>query len=182
MNIVLFGYRGCGKSTIGRLVAESLEMTFVDTDPLICEHFAGLTIREIWQQHGEPAFRNAECLITTQCLAADNQVIALGGGTVIQPDARKALAQADHAVKCFIDCPLQELARRVHGDAKTHDQRPNLTGLGGGIDEIRTVLQQRLPIYRACADHVITVTEAPPAENAQRIIDLIQNPTNFTGN
>src|ERR1043166_3173868 len=69
MNIVLIGYRGSGKTTIGRLLAEQLWKTFADVDHEIMKRYGGLNVAQIWQQHGEPDYRRVEGEVT-QALCA----------------------------------------------------------------------------------------------------------------
>jgi len=170
MNIVLIGYRGSGKSSIGKKMAIELWMDFVDTDAEVVKRFDGLTIAEIWEQHGEPAFRAMECEVTADVLKKDNQVIALGGGTVMQPTAREALAAAAHRQIIYLQCEPAELARRLAGDVETRAARPNLTSHGGGVDEIEAVLAEREPVYREVADHELEVTRMTVDDAVRHII------------
>ena len=79
MNIILFGYRGSGKSTVGKQVAKLLGCDFVDTDDEIVKRFDGLTIAKIWEQYGEPAFRQMETLVTQGCLQRRRAGDCVGG-------------------------------------------------------------------------------------------------------
>lgn len=169
MNIVLLGYRGSGKTTVGKKLANALWRDFVDTDAVVVKRFGDLTIRQIWEKHGEPAFRDMECTVAAELLAKDNQVIALGGGTVMQPAARTALESA-RAIKVYLYCEPQVLAARIAADADTAATRPNLTPLAGGVDEVTAVLAQRDPVYRAVADHVLDVTTMSPEDAVRHLI------------
>ena len=157
MNIILFGYRGCGKSSMGRLLAEQLWKDFVDVDDEICRRFDGRSIAQIWQDHGEPAFRQVEVEVTRELCAGSDHVIALGGGTLMQPGAREAVEQS-RGVRIYLYCESEELHRRIANDPRTAATRPSLTNHGGGLDEIRAVLEVREPVYRQVADHVFDVT------------------------
>lgn len=170
MNIVLIGYRGSGKSTVGRLLADRLGMSFVDTDDRVVQHFDGMTIKAIWQQHGEAEFRNVESDVTEQVMAGDNQVIALGGGTVMQDRARAAVASAANTVRFYLHAPAEQLYERIAGDVSTNADRPNLTELGGGLAEVQRVLAEREPTYAAVADHVVQIGQDVPAQVVERII------------
>lgn len=170
MNIILLGYRGSGKTTIGKALAEQLWKTFVDVDAHICKWFGGLTIAEIWKQHGEPAFRATEVQVTCELLQRHDQVIALGGGTVMQEQARKAVKDAVNTVRIYLYCEPEELLRRITGDAGTATARPSLTALGGGIEEIKSVLAQRDPVYRDVADKVFDVTHVSADDAVRHII------------
>jgi shikimate kinase len=170
MNIILFGYRGSGKTTVGKLLAEELWKTLADTDEEIRRRFAGATIAEIWAKQGVAAFRQAEVEVTRELCARKDLVIALGGGTLMQPEARLAVQQAPEAVRIYLHCTAEELARRLAQDSATVHARPNLTALGGGIEEIKTVLAQREPVYRSVADKVFDVTHVQPKQAVRFLI------------
>ncbi len=167
MNVILFGYRGSGKTSIGKKLAAQLWKEFADVDVEACKRFDNPSIADIWATHGEPAWRAAEIQVTRDLCAMPNMVIALGGGTLMQPDARAAVEQAPDAVRIYLACDPQELLRRVQADPNSTATRPNLTALGGGLDEINAVLAQRDPVYRAVATHVFDVTHLT-VENAVR--------------
>jgi len=158
MNVILVGYRGSGKSELGRRLAEHLWLDFADTDDEICRRFDGRTIAEIWQVFGEPAFRETEVAVARELCARDGLVIALGGGTVMQPRAREAIAAAENTKRIYLACEADELNRRIQGDTATTVHRPNLTQHGGGVEEIQSLLTERDPIYRELADSVLEVT------------------------
>ncbi|HEX7008560.1 MAG TPA: shikimate kinase [Phycisphaeraceae bacterium] len=170
MNIVLIGYRGCGKTTIGKKLAHQLWKTFVDVDEQTCKRFGIDSIARIWELHGEPAWRQQEIEVTRELMARDDQVIGLGGGTLMQPDARQAVEQAAHAKRIYLYCEPEELFRRVSQDPNSCDTRPNLTPLGGGLEEIKTVLAQRDPVYRQVADAIFDVTHVSPDEAVRYLI------------
>ncbi len=156
-NIILIGYRGCGKTSVARMLAEQLWKTFVDIDQSITARFAGRTVADIWATDGEPAYRRVEVEVTRAICAASDQVIALGGGTLMQSGAREAVAASD-AIRIYLRCDAEELHRRISNDPQTAGLRPSLTGQGGGLEEIVTVLAQREPVYRAVADVEFDVT------------------------
>jgi shikimate kinase len=172
MGVVLIGYRGSGKTTVGRLLAERMGKPFVDCDMLIVKE-AGKSIREIFLAEGEEGFRKIEMRVLAQC-AADDCIIAVGGGAVIRPENQRALADGGHRM-VYLRCEAPELLRRIEGDAGTSDNRPNLTSLGGGIEEIEAVLEQREPIYRSLMSMEIDVTNLSPEQAADRLAKLIGN-------
>ena len=172
MNVVLFGYRGSGKSTLGAALAAELRKSFADVDQEVCRRFGGLGIAEVWQRFGEPRFRAVEAEVAAELMARPGTVIALGGGTLMQSAVRAALAAAPGTVRIYLACQPEELYRRIHGDRATAAQRPSLTALGGGLDEVRAVLAQRDPVYRAAADHVLDVTELSPAQALAALLTL----------
>lgn len=170
MNIVLLGYRGCGKTTIGRKLADALWKNFADTDAEVCKRLGNRTIREIWEQLGEPAFREAEVAVLQELLRGSNQVIALGGGTVMQPGARAALAAAAEAKTVYLQCDPDVLLARIQGDTATSATRPNLTPLGGGLEEIKQLLAAREPTYLAVAQATLDVTRLTPEDAVRHLI------------
>src|SRR4051812_17046180 len=85
MNIVLIGLRGTGKTTVGKLLAQKLNRPFRDSDALIAEG-AGQTIRQIFENTGESAFRDLESAVIAQLSQKDDQVLALGGGAVLRQE------------------------------------------------------------------------------------------------
>ncbi len=170
MNIILMGYRGSGKTTLGRLLADQTWRTFVDVDDRIRARFEGQTIAQIWQTHGEPAFRAAEVDVTRELCAGSQQVIALGGGTLMQPLAREAVVAAPDAVRIYLACDAKVLYQRITGDGQSAATRPALTTLGGGLAEIEAVLAERDPVYRAVADKVFDVTHLAPTDALRHLI------------
>lgn len=171
MNIILMGYRGSGKTTIGRILADQLWKDFRDTDDLIRASFNGRSIADIWQEEGEPAFRQREVEITQKLCAGDDQIIALGGGTLMQPEARAAVEQAD-ANRIYLYCEAPELAKRILADPTTAAERPNLTAEQDIETEIEKVLAERDPIYRQVANHVFDITLLNPDDAARYLIRL----------
>lgn len=173
MNILLVGYRGSGKTSVGRRLAQQLWKTFADVDRETCRRFDDASIAEIWRTHGEPAWREAEAAVTADLIGRANQVIALGGGTVMIPAVRQAIEAADNCRTIYLRCDPQELHRRVRGDAQTAATRPNLTGHGGGIEEIRAVLAEREPVYRELADDEFDVTRTGVEETVRYLIQRL---------
>lgn len=177
MNIILLGYRGSGKTSIGKKVAGQTWKDFVDTDVEIVKRFGDRTIADIWATDGEPAFRAVEVEVTHDVLKRDNHVIALGGGTVMQDGLAEAIRNAPDAIRIYLACKPAVLAERINADASSSASRPSLTESsvstsdgdaagdghdgnagGGGIDEITAILEQRDPVYRELADVVFDVS------------------------
>ena len=175
MSMVLFGYRGCGKTTVGEKLARKLWREFLDTDAQARERFGGIDIAEIWAQYGEPAFRQAEVEATVQAMSLSDHVVALGGGTLMQPAARDAVAGAGGVKRVYLSCAPATLWERIQADAATAAQRPPLTGGGagdGGLAEVERVLAERDPVYRAVADAVFDVTYCSVDEAVGHLITL----------
>lgn len=172
MNIILLGYRGSGKTSVGKRLADLVEMSFVDGDDATRDRFDGMTIADIWDRYGEGEFRKREAEAVAALCHGDNQVIALGGGAVMTPAARLAIEAAD-AVRVYLKADARTLHARIHGDELTASQRPQLTNLGGGIDEIAQVLAQREPTYTDVADVVIDVARLSIDQAAEAIAEQV---------
>lgn len=171
--IILFGYRGSGKSTLGRALAEARAWTLRDTDDMVRQRFGGAAIADIWAQHGEPAFRQAESEAVEQALQQGPAVVALGGGAVMHPDTRARLAALDPGAwrRVYLACSVEVLSDRLRSVAGQDQDRPSLTGIRPAWDpqEITRVLSEREPVYKALADRVVDVsamTGAKPAVDA----------------
>src|SRR5688500_3529739 len=124
MSIVLTGYRGCGKTTIGRKLADRLWQKFVDTDDLVVRQ-AGKSVKEIFEQDGESAFRDREATVVRDAALLADHVIALGGGALQREENRRVLKDAGHKL-IYLRCEPEELLRRITADPNTNAARPNL--------------------------------------------------------
>jgi shikimate kinase len=171
MGVVLLGYRGSGKTTVGRKLADRLWCEFVDTDEEIVRR-AGKSIREIFAEQGEAAFRELESQVVLDALKREGDVISLGGGAILRDENREALAASQHS-RIYLRCDPDMLHRRIQNDAATTASRPALTALGGGIDEIKQLLATREPLYRAVATAELDVTNLDPDEAMVRVTKLI---------
>ncbi len=172
VSVVLVGYRGSGKTTVGRKLADRLWQPFVDVDEQIVAR-AGKSIKAIFEEQGEPAFRALEAdVLAGACRAKEDQVISAGGGAVERPENRALLRAAGHSV-IYLRCEPAELLRRISGDPTTADARPNLTALGGGIDEIQAMLARREPLYREVMTRELDVTNLTPGEAVVYIVRLL---------
>lgn len=171
MGVVLLGYRGSGKTSVGVKLADKLWAEFVDTDAEIVRR-AGKTIREIFETQGEPAFRDLESAVLLDVLKRESDVIALGGGMVLREANRTALKTSPHS-RVYLKCDVHELHTRIHGDPRTAESRPALTHLGGGVEEIQTLMNIREPLYRECSTAELDVTNLSVDEVVQRLGRLI---------
>jgi shikimate kinase len=171
VSIVLIGYRGSGKTTIGRRLADKLWHKFFDTDEAIVAR-AGKSIAEVFQQQGETAFRDLETEVIKEACALQDHVIAIGGGALGREENRNALKAAGHKL-IYLKCEPRILHQRIQADPQTADTRPNLTSLGGGVAEIRKLLDEREPIYRQAMHAELDVTYLSPDDAVVYIVRLL---------
>jgi shikimate kinase len=142
--IVLIGMMGAGKSSLGIRLAEVLGLPFLDADAEI-EKAAAMSIAEIFERHGEAAFRDGERRVIKRLLDDAPVILALGGGAFMD-DATRALV-AEKALSIWLDVPHEELVARVK---KKPDKRPLLKGQN--IDEkLRALMAVRGPVYQTAA-------------------------------
>ena len=148
MNIVLIGYRGTGKSTVGQVLAARLGRQLISTDAEIVKR-AGRTIPEIVAMHGWEHFRDLESQVCQDVAALAGAVIDTGGGAILRPENVEALRKSGELV--WLTASVSTIAGRIGGDT----ERPSLTGAKSFIEEIEEVLRERSPKYQAAADHVV---------------------------
>jgi shikimate kinase len=160
-NLALVGFMGTGKSTVGRIAAETLQFEFVDTDELI-EAQTGMKIEEIFQQKGEPAFRELEKHAVETLAARQKLVISTGGGLLTDP-ANLASLRTHALVVCLWASP-EIIWERVQG--QTH--RPLLQS-PDPLGRIRELFAKRDPQYRQ-ADVLIQTNRRAPKEVAQQVL------------
>ena len=162
--IVLIGYRGTGKSSIGKNIANILGIPHLDVDTVI-EEKEGRPIPQIFSDEGEEGFRNREEQIIYR-LPITPAVISTGGGAVIRHENIRSLRR--NSIIILLTSSEEMIAKRIGGTS-----RPSLTGLPL-IDEIHTVLEERMPLYRSAADFVYDSTGKTPREAAGEILRFIR--------
>lgn len=175
MNVLLAGLRGCGKSTVGRLLAERLGRPFIDLDDLVLDRFDEPSVGAVWSTHGEGAWRRAEALVLAETLAPDGRIVALGGGTPMVDEARRLIetGRAEGRLKVvYLRCADDELARRLAAEC---GDRPSLTGAHPAL-EIEPVREAREPTLRRLADLECDVTAVPAARVAETIETWLLKP------
>lgn len=155
--------RGTGKSSLGAVLATRLGFGFVDTDVAI-ETLAAARIADIVARHGWEHFRTLERQVVAHTAAADRQVIAAGGGTLI--DEENAVCLKVRGVVVLLVCALQILQRRIAGGGN----RPSLTGHGSAVTELEEVWQARRARYAAVADltYDVSMESDDPTQDLQR--------------
>jgi len=163
--IFLIGYRGSGKSTVGRVLAERLAWAFVDADHVV-EQAAGKTIREIFATEGETGFRNKESAVLGDLCTRTKTVVATGGGIILREQNRNRICA--HGFVAWLSADPPVLWARMQADPTTAARRPALAG--GGLVEVQELLAAREPWYRACADVEVRVATLSPEQAADAIL------------
>ena len=165
-HLYLTGYRGTGKSTIGRLLGRKLNRQCVDLDDRI-EELAQKTIKQIFDEGGEESFRSWESDALRLVAEADPSVIALGGGAILREDNRRLIAETG---LCFwLDADAETLLQRIHSDLSSATRRPALTDMSE-LEEIRGMLKTREPLYRQASDSHLDVSSGQPEEIAKEVL------------
>lgn len=161
-NVVLIGMMGCGKSTVGKLLAETLGFTFVDTDQYI-EEALGRSIPDIFAKEGEAFFRDQELGAAEELALGKGQVIACGGGLPTRADSVASLKYSGTVL--FLRRDPGEIYDNVSMGGRPLGQQ--------GREAFLERYAGREPIYQAWADHVVEV-QATPAETVQRILEVLK--------
>ena len=167
--IVLIGFRGCGKSTVGPELSELVGGGFVDTDELISRH-VGLSIATIFEREGESGFRRHEREAISRAIAEEPAVLSVGGGAVLHPQNVLALRAAGKLA--WLTAPPEVLWARIQSDPATCESRPDLTALTG-LDEVRYLLIERESHYRKAADLAVETADRSPHDIALEIVDRL---------
>ncbi len=162
--IVLVGLMGVGKSTVGRRLSAMLGSRFIDVDDEI-ERAADRSVSEIFDEFGEPYFRDGERRVIERLMGEDYGVIATGGGAFVDP-ATRALIQ-DKAVSVWLDCDIETLVERT-GRRNT---RPLLRN-GDPHEILANLKDQRGNAYAQAHCHVVT-DDGPHEATASRIIEVV---------
>jgi shikimate kinase len=163
--IYLIGYRGCGKSTAGKLLAEKLHWNFIDADQVL-EAREGRSIRAIFSEEGEPYFRDIESEVLLSLSKGSKTVVATGGGVILRPQNREILRDTGFVV--WLTAPAEALWERIQVDPVTHERRPNL-GVGG-LCEVAELLAYREPLYFQTAHLEIPAANQSPEQSADAIL------------
>lgn len=165
-HLYLTGYRGTGKSTIGRLLAKELDRQCVDLDDRV-EEISQKTIRQIFEEGGEESFRRWESEALRLVSDGEPCVIALGGGAILREENRRLISETG---LCFwLDADAETLLQRIHGDVSSATRRPALTDLSE-LEEIRRMLETRQPLYQQASDGRLDVSSGRPEEIAAEVL------------
>ena len=160
--VFLVGPMGAGKTTIGKYLAQHMKLRFADTDTEI-EVRTGADIPWIFDVEGEAGFRDREQQVVAEMTEWDDLVLATGGGVVLRPENRSALAGRGFVV--YLYATVEEQVRRTRRDR----HRP-LLQKGDPEQILRALMTERDPLYREIADHIIETDACSPRIVAQRLV------------
>ncbi len=148
MNLALCGMMGCGKTTVGKALAEACGKTLVDTDACIVEKHGAIT--EIFSQHGEPYFRDLETETVKALAKLDGLVIATGGGLTLRAENVALLKENGKVI--YLRAKAKTLEQRL----QTDQSRPLLQGDKESLKQkIQRLLQERESVYESVADFTV---------------------------
>ena len=165
--IFLVGPMGAGKTTIGKYLAQQLKLQFFDTDTEI-EARTGADIPWIFDVEGEEGFRDREQQVVEEMTQVDSVVLATGGGVVLRPENRRALAARGYVI--YLYATVDEQVRRTR-----RDRRRPLLQQGDPEQVLRDLMAVRDPLYREIADHIIETDGCSPRTVAQRLVQELQS-------
>jgi shikimate kinase len=164
-NLFLIGYRCTGKTAVGKMLADRLNWSIVDTDDAVVEAI-GMSIAQLVASHGWPRFREHERRALQAVSTGNRQVVATGGGLVLDERNVDTMKTAGKVV--WLTASEKTIQTRMRDDAAT-GSRPALTDCGS-MGEIETVLAERTPLYQAVADLVVDTDGQTIAVVCDRIL------------
>jgi len=160
-SIVLVGLMGAGKSTIGRRLAQKLDLVFVDADAEI-EQAAGKSVQDIFRDHGEESFREGERRVIARLLESGPQVLATGGGAFMNEETRNNISSRGIAV--WLRADIELLMKRV----RRRDNRPLLKA-DNPEEVMQALIDQRYPVYGR-ADIIVESRDVPHSSIVSDVI------------
>ena len=165
-NLILCGFMGCGKTTVGRLVAQLAGMAYLDLDQQI-EAAAGLPIPEIFARFGQAHFRRLEHEAVAGLARLENRVVATGGGALVSPENAAAIDR-EHDRVVFLDVPFPVCYERIR-----LSDRPLVRQ--NTVEQLEALFASRRPRYLAAATDTVAAA-GPPQQVAQEILALAAHP------
>jgi shikimate kinase len=170
--LVLVGLMGSGKSSVGRRLANRLHVPFVDADTEI-ELAAGMSIPEIFANHGEPSFRDGERRVIARLLTGGGQIIATGGGAFMNAETRARIAET--GISLWLDAEVEVLMRRV----RRRGNRP-LLQTDDPEETMRALMAVRNPVY-ATADIRVASEEGPHEATVEAVMAALEEHLGLSG-
>jgi shikimate kinase len=166
MNVALFGFMGVGKTVVGKILAQKLGLAFVDIDEEITKK-TGKKITTIFEEDGKATFRKIEKSVTSEIAERDHQVIACGGGTILDQDNLNHLRR--NSTLILLTAKPEVILERVYSEG---DIRPLLM-VEEKLDRIQSLLKERNQQYMQAADIVVDTSGRSPSQIAEEISGLL---------
>ncbi|MFY7951067.1 MAG: shikimate kinase [Armatimonadaceae bacterium] len=165
-NVVLIGFMGCGKTTLGRLLAKRLDATFVDTDRLVESEFG--PIPALFESRGEAFFRDRESEVIDRACTERGLVIATGGGAVLRPANCEAMRSSGLVIwlTARVDIIVSRTSRRRHS-------RP-LLDVADPRERVLRLLGERSPLYRGCSHRIVDTSDRAPTSVVRHMVRLVE--------
>lgn len=164
--VYLIGPMGAGKTEVGRLLAKRLDREFIDTDALV-ERKEKLSVEEIFEQHGEPRFREVEKDVLAEVVEKNSTVVSCGGGAVLLPENVKAMRESGTVIYLEVD-PKTAATRVGPGIGRPLLKKVDVESL------LRKIIDERRQHYLTAAHHVVPANGSPD-EVVDRIMELIES-------
>jgi shikimate kinase len=157
MNLILFGFKGCGKTHFGKLLAQKCGRPFIDTDDLIVRLHGKkeLTVRDVYTEVGEEKFRQLECDAVRHLGHVRQSVIALGAGAILNPQSQQMLQEIGTFV--YLEASLDSLLKR---------------GVSSLVGPLKPLYQQRIALYKAIPAHTIDTDQYNETEILEKLYAL----------
>ena len=165
MNLILIGYRGTGKSVVGKALAQRLQLDYVGMDAQIVAR-AGISIPEIVAQDGWSKFRDLESELARELSGRDNQMIDTGGGVIERPQNIASLKSNGRIF--WLKASVETIVTRIQDDT----QRPALVEGKTFTEEVAEVLEARTAKYRSASHYEVDTDDLTPEQVAERIIAI----------
>lgn len=169
MNLILCGYQGCGKTTIGQKFCEQNNYDFIDTDQLICQQQQQTCIKAIHKTLGEHEFRDVENKVIHAINTSNNTLIATGGGAVVKPSNVKRLKELGKIIYLYLE-PNAIYSRILQRGALPHIFRKSTLQ-----QDFKRYIDSRKTLYQSIADHIIDTTNRSVDDVVRLIQELLRD-------
>ncbi|RJP42030.1 MAG: shikimate kinase [Phycisphaerales bacterium] len=169
-SVALIGFRGAGKTTVGRILSRMTGLPLIDTDEWIAAQ-TGLTLAEIFRLKGEAEFRRLEVAAVTAACAASPAILSVGGGAIEDGESVRRLRAVAKVV--WLRAGERTLQARIDTDPLTESHRPALAGTDSPA-QVRETLNRRTPLYAAAADVTMDTDGVEPEGVAARVVERLR--------
>ena len=166
-NLFLIGMMGSWKSTVGRKLATTLDMEFIDTDDVI-EEMIEMKLADIFKEFGEKRFREMEAAFFVEKAKQSGQIFSTGGGIVLEKDNRRILQ--NNGICFFLNATPLTLAQRIHNI----DKRPLLAYSDNLEDRLQVIWNERNKFYKECAQYTINTDSLKPPQVLDEILKILE--------